>query len=632
VLLKLSRRHINLSLIASAIGVLASPRRGHTAATPDRPRQPGCEYGNPLAELKYGDVELGPCLQRDQLEQTHAVLMGMSEDSLLRPFRMAAGQPAPGSDLGGWYSATPTTVIAGPTGPETFGQWLSALSRHFAATGDAATRVKVQQLVAGYASTIEPRGMIFHFSRNPTYFYDKLICGLQDAYEFAGVEAALGSIASTTDAAASHLTGRAIDPLHTEGQNSSESYTIPENQLIAWQRGAGVRHLVMARDYLADDFYFTPLARGENVLAGRHAYSHVNALCSAAKAYLVLGDESHLRAAINGLAFVEQQSFATGGWGPDETFLPAPSREETDPNSGKKERYPALDTLGAALEGTRAHFETPCGSYAHFKLTRYLLRITKNPNYGDSMERVMYNTVLGALPLSKFGNAFYQSSYHHHARKEYFNGYGSSMKEEWPCCSGTLPQVAADYRISTYFRDSKGIYVNLFMPSVLRWEQNGIQSSLRQSGAYPLEDSVTFEITSSRPVVCTIRFRIPSWADDPSLHVNGKAVSQPVKSGTFAAVHREWVSGDQVELRLPRKLALQAVDPQHPSLVAVTWGPLVLFAVADDTPRVTRSQLLTAKQQGTHAAEWQVETADGPLRLVPFWAIKNELYFTYFSV
>jgi DUF1680 family protein len=619
--------------MSAALGAALSPNAGgRMQEMSSRSPDPGFEYGNPLSEFPYGHVELAPSPQQAQMEQTHAVLMGMNEESLLRPFRLAAGMAAPGHDLGGWYSAMPIPGSSRPTGPETFGQWVSALSRYFAATGDAATQLKVRRLVEGYAKTIEPRGNIFQFSSNRTYFYDKLICGLEDAYQFAEVKSALGLISGTTDAARSHLAGKAIDQLGPEGKKSSESYTIPENQLIAWQRGAGERHLQMARQYLADDFYFTPLSRGVNVLANRHAYSHVNALCSAAKAYLVFGDETHLKAAVNGLAFVEQQSFATGGWGPMETFLPIPPPQYIDADTGKKITDPPINTLADALEETPAHFETPCGSYAHLKLTRYLLRITKDSRYGDSMERIIYNTVLGALPLNKFGKAFYQSNYRHHAHKAYFDGYNNTQEDEWPCCSGTLPQVAADYRISTYFRDSTGIYVNLFIPSTLRWEQQGVPIRLKQSGTFPIGDVVVFEIDSSRPVQCSVRLRIPKWARDPVIQVNGKKLSSPVQAGTFATIHREWKSGDRLELRLPRSLELQAVDSQHPDLVAVVYGPLVLFAVADDTPKVTRSQLLAAKRLSPHGMQWHADTVNGPLRLMPFCEIKDELYFTYMSV
>src|SRR5262249_23234418 len=161
--------------------------------------------------------------------------------------------------------------------------------------------------------------------------------------------------------------------------------------------------------------------------------------------------------------------------------------------------------------------------------TRYLLRITKDSHYGDSMERVMYNTVLGALPLNKFGAAFYQSNYHAHAHKTYFDGYGHGLEAEWPCCSGTLPQVAADYRVSTYFRDPNGIFVNLYISSTLHWDQHGSRVSLTQSGSYPLADDVALEITTSRPTRFAVRLRIPAWARTAAIRVNGKKVSDPVR-------------------------------------------------------------------------------------------------------
>jgi len=104
---------------------------------------------------------------------------------------------------------------------------------------------------------------------------------------------------------------------------------------------------------------------------------------------LSLGNEQYLRAAKSGFRMVEEPSYATGGWGPDEHFFA--------PDNGK---------LGETLRSTHSSFETPCGAYAHFKITRYLLRITKNPGYGDSMERVLYNMVLGAKPIQPDGSAF----------------------------------------------------------------------------------------------------------------------------------------------------------------------------------------------------------------------------------
>jgi DUF1680 family protein len=326
------------------------------------------------------------------------------------------------------------------------------------------------------------------------------------------------------------------------------------------------------------------------------------------QAYLTLGSGKHLRAAQNAFAMLTAQSFATGGWGPDE-MLEAPG-------SGK---------LSASLSKTHNSFETPCGAYAHFKIARYLLRVTGNSSYGDSMERVMYNTVLGAKPMQADGRAFYYADYHFAAKKVYSN-------HKFPCCSGTLPQVAADYRINTYLRDANGVYVNLYIPSTLTWVAAGAKCALTQSGEYPFADSVTLKIATSRPSEFALNLRIPGWAKDARLEVNGSRWRESVVPGTFASVYREWRDGDRVDIELPRPLRLESIDAGHPDTVALLAGPLVLFAVTSDgaPPRATRQQLLAATQTGRRA--WAIQSAGVSSTFLPFVAIDQEPYCTYVRV
>jgi DUF1680 family protein len=351
-----------------------------------------------------------------------------------------------------------------------------------------------------------------------------------------------------------------------------------------------------------DDTYYDPLAAGQSDLAGRHAYSHVNSLCSAMQAYLTLGSEKHLRAAKNGFDFLQAQSYATGGWGPDEEL-----------------RAPGSADVYNSLTKTHHSFETPCGSYAHFKLTRYLLRVTRESRYGDSMERVMYNTILGAKPLQADGRTFYYADMN-------FKGSKFFHDARWPCCSGTMPQIAADYNISTYLRDAQGIYVNLYIPSTVRWNHRGAQISLTQSGGYPLHSHVQFELITSRPSEFTITFRIPAWAEGATISVNGKREMSNC-DGMFADLKRRWNSGDHIEIDLPMKLRTESLDDAHPNVVALLSGPLVLFPIGDVPAEIEAKHLLLAKK--TFADTWVAETPSGPLKLLPFTSIQDERYSTY---
>lgn len=562
-----------------------------------------------LSAFDYADVSFSPGLHESQLEQTHKILMGLNEDSLLRPFRMAAGLPAPGTDLNGWYSVP--RYLA-----ETFGQWISALSRYYATKGDEPTRLKVERLIGEYAKTLEPTGQIFRANGNPLYFHDKLVLGLQDAAQFCGNEQARTLLSALLDVSQSVLQ-----------KKGHENFNFAETYFRAGDLSGDARYFAMAERDLQDGF-IEPLTRGENVLAGRHAYSHLNALCGAAQAYLRKDDPKYLQAAVNGLSFIERQSFATGAYGPMEQFLPTPAFDYPPVGEEASHHYSAKETLGESLRQERFHFETGCGSYAHFKLTRYLLRLTQNPHYGDSMERVMYNAALGILPLGKLGNAFYYSNYQKEAKKEYFVEEGHWSEDEWPCCSGTFPQLAADYRLGVYFQDEQGVFVNLYIPSTVRWSKGSTTIALTQAGDYPLSDRILFTVESSKPATFTLRLRIPAWTQQPELYVNGKRFAQPFQPGSFAVVRRTWRSGDRIELVLAKRLELKAVDDRHPDLVALCCGPLVLFAIGQCLPKLDRETLLAARPLAAGSPEWR----SGEFRFLPWFAIHDEIYTTYHDV
>ena len=563
---------------------------------------------NFLDEFGYGDVTLNSAVHEEQFRQTQALLMGLDDDALMKPFRAMVGQPAPGEDLGGWYRYDPNydwhTFDAGFAPSATFGQWVSALARGFAITGNQAVKEKVLRLNRLYAKTID--GKFYVDNRFPAYCYDKLVCGLIDSHKYVADPLAWEILAKTTDAAMPHLPGHAVEhgtnwrPGKDESWNWDESYTMPENLFLAYQRGAGDRYKQIAVQYLNEPFY-ERLAREENDLKGRHAYSHVNCLCSAMQAYLTLGDEKYLRAAKNGFDMVQAQSFATGGWGPDEQLRA----------TGNTDVYNSLTS-------THNSFETPCGSYAHFKLTRYLLRVTRDPWYGDSMERVMYNTILGAKPLESDGHTFYYSDYNFKGKKVYSD-------HRWPCCSGTMPQVVADYRISTYFRDGRDVFVNLYIPSTLQWTQDGAQISVAQKTDYPYDPHISFEVKISKPTRFAVNLRIPSWADGASVGVGGKRMD--IAAGSFIRLDREWNSGNRIELELPLKTHLEPIDAQHTDTVALLSGPLVLFAIGDSQPAVTRAQLMAMKKAGTQ--DWRVETGNGALKLLPWTTVQDQAYATY---
>jgi DUF1680 family protein len=564
----------------------------------------------PLSQFGYADVELLDGPMRRQSETNHAFYAALDEDSLLKPYRQRAGFPTPGEDMGGWYSWENNGFAPG----HSFGQYLSGLSRDFAATGAKSTQEKIHRLVRNFAPAITP-----HFwddNRFPAYTYDKISIGLLDAHQFAAAPDALGVLDKTLDSVSAHLPPGGISraeqyarPHKDESFCWDEPYTLPENLFIAFQRGAGDRYRDLAIHFLANEWYFDPLAAGQDVLPGKHAYSHVNALSSAMQAYFVLGSEKHLRAARNGFDLVRAQSFATGGWGPDETL-----------------RDPASGEIGESLIKTHSSFETPCGSYGQFKITRYLMRATRDSRYGDSMERVLYNCILGAKPIKNDGHGFYYSDYNNDGSKFYH-------PDKWTCCSGTFSQITADYGISSYFHDSEGIYVNLYVPSRVTWSQSGGRITLTQKSNYPHHPSTEISISAHKPTPFPIYLRIPAWAGPKTtIAINGKHVMASPAPGQFARLDRAWDEGDHIEVEFDMPTVLESVDAKHANLTAVVHGPQALFAVGPIPDKIGSRELLAATQISAGSTDWQAKSATGNLTLRPFAAINDEHYRLYLNV
>jgi uncharacterized protein len=582
-----------------AAACLTGLRGGHAAPASTR-----------LQELAYSQVKLAGGPVGAQYERIHAAYLKLDEDRILKVYRQRAGMPAPGADMGGWYDAN------GFVPGHLIGQFISGLSRIYASTGDKACADKARRLVDGYAATFardhNPYASPTGSTTWPCYILDKYEIGLLDATTLAGISQARTLLPQVIDGAMRFIPDHTYDrtPDSPKQAPYDEPYILPENLFKTYELTGDPRYLAMARKYLLDEPFFHPLSEGRNILPGKHGYSHVMALSSGAKAYEVLGDVKYLRAIQNGWEMLEQtQEYASGAWAPKEAFV--------TPHSGE---------LAASLETTHDHFETPCGYYAHSKLARYLLGFTGDARYGDGLERVLLNTILGAVDPDDDGGYFYYSDYHARARKGYY-------KRKWPCCAGSLIQSVADYPIDVYFGDGAGIAVNLYVPSEVRWNAGQVPVKLTQQTAYPESETVEMAVDPQRGAEFAVSLRVPGWLERPArISVNGKAWEVEAGRGAFARISRKWKRGDTISLTLPFSFRTVAIDDQNPNVVAVMRGP-VMMSVMDPPAELaaTTAALSEMAPVAGRPLHFDCETQSGKVRLKPFYQVTNETYSTYFQ-
>jgi len=585
------------------VGILLSS----AASAAESSQKPG-HATNVLQAFNYADVTLTGGPVADQAQAAREFYLAVPNDDLLNGFRLRAGLPAPGKPMGGWYD--PENFAGGCT----FGQLISALARDYANTGDARYKEKVSQMVHGFHEAIGPDGFFFasvKISTNwPCYTYDKNCAGMRDAYLLASNEEALAVLKIMTDWAYKNMPRR-----------KDEWYTLPENFYNCYALTGDKRYLEMAHDYDYSKEYYDPFANGVNAFTpDRHAYSHINSLCSAAKTYEATGDDKYFKTISNAWDFLTgTQMYASGGWGPNERFVPA-----------------GQGALAASLsfEQTRWHFhkrdtdyannfETPCGSYANMNLDRYLLRFTGDPKYADNLERVLYNGMLAALPMQPDGRTFYYSDYHPGAQKQYF-------PSAWPCCSGTYAEVTADYPLDIYFHDDNGLYVCLFTPSQVQWQHRGQTITVAQTADFLQSDTATFTVHVKKTARFSFNVRVPAWATEPAtVSVNGHTTSSTNAPGTFLKISRRWHDGDTVAVTFPKSLRFEAVDAQTPELAALMYGPILLVALANGDVDLHGNKATPAAWiQRQDGASLAFRTDEGQV-FRPLYQLRDEHYTTY---
>jgi uncharacterized protein len=514
-----------------------------------------------LEPFDYHGVTLDGGRLRAQQDEVRDYYLRIPNDDLLHGYRVRAGRPAPGIELGGWYTNDFGNVLP---------QIVSGLARMYAATGDQACRDKANALIAGWAECIAPDGYFF-YSTHPTsrqYFYEKMVGALVDVDRYCGNTEAPRLLARITEYAErtlnrarlySNASGNPKDPR----TDHAEWYTVAENLYRAYLTTGDSRYRDFAGVWEYTEFWDL-FARGLDIHGPRpgggrtdeyHAYSHVNSLASAGAAFLVKGEQRYLDVLKNAYDYLQAaQVFATGGYGPHEGLVP---------------HARVVKSLGRAS----TNIETQCGSWAAFKICKYLISFTGDARYGDWVERLTLNGIGASPPMSADGRVFYYANYS-------TAGASKELHEDgWTCCTGTRPQAVADYDDLVFFKSADSLCVNLFTPATARFEVRRVPVEVVQRTRFPETTEIRLAVSVPVPTKFALRIRMPGWLAGPvSGTINGSPAEMRADSGHWAVFERIWKSGDTLDVQLPAKLWVSRMDASKPFPAALMFGPVVLAA------------------------------------------------------
>ena len=357
-----------------------------------------------------------------------------------------------------------------------------------------------------------------------------------------------------------------------------------------------------------------------------HAVTAAYLWCGAADVFAETGEPA-LLAALERLwtDVTTRKMYVTGG-------TAALHRGESFRTQLKRKPDSVHEAFGAPYQlPNRTAYNETCANIANAKWNWRLLTLTGDAKYADVMERVFYNSMLSALGIE--GRDYFYTNPLRRAGKD-VPLLNNDSASRWPnttpespvhcfCCPPSLARTIAQLPAYAYGQSADSIWVHLYGSSRIETKlAAGAVFALTQTTDYPWAGKVAIRIEQAPAQDVALRLRIPGWAENAVVTVNGGAASLETRPGTYYELRRRWAPGDTVELDLPMPVVMLESHPlveENRNHVAVMRGPVVYCLESADLP--TGVDLSAVRLP--RAAQWQVRHEPGLLRGVTVLATEG---------
>ena len=226
-----------------------------------------------------------------------------------------------------------------------------------------------------------------------------------------------------------------------------------------------------------------------------------------------------------------------------------------------------------------------------------------DPLFGDRLERVAFNALPGAFREDMWSHQYDQQPNQiactRRPRQWSTNGPDANLyglTPEFGCCTANMHQGWPKLVSSLWMGTADGGLATVaYGPSEVE-AVVGDKTRVRidEDTEYPFRETVRMTVNSEATVKFPLKLRIPGWADEATVTVNGKPLSG-AHAGAYLVIAREWNPGDWVEARFPMHPRLSRWENNS---VAVERGPLVFSLKIGEN--------WTKLDEDTPAPDWEV--------------------------
>ena len=275
-------------------------------------------------------------------------------------------------------------------------------------------------------------------------------------------------------------------------------------------------------------------------------------------------------------------------------------------------------TVDYDLPNDTVYAET-CASIGLIFFARRMLHLEAKGEYGDVMERALYNTVLAGMELT--GKRFFYCNPLEVVPG--ISGKAATQKHVDPqrpgwyacaCCPPNVARLLSSIGSYAYSEGPDGMFVHLYLGGTVESSKG---YSLSCQTEYPRQGVVNFTFHGQADT--TLAFRIPAWSRNTTLTVNGEPqdLAALTKDG-YAYLTRTYQDGDAIELSFdmtPFKVYASTQVPADTGKAAVQRGPLVYCAESMDNDGDVLS-LAFAEEGGIREEPFEQDLLGGVVPLV----------------
>jgi DUF1680 family protein len=209
-------------------------------------------------------------------------------------------------------------------------------------------------------------------------------------------------------------------------------------------------------------------------------------------------------------------------------------------------------------------------------------QIKKEAKYIDTVERALYNTLLSGISLE--GNRFFyvnplevwpESCMPHTSKR-----HVKTERQKWfgvACCPPNIARTLASLGEYIYSTSEQEIYVNLFISNQTKCLIKGNTVKVNLESGFPSDSKINITLEASQNEFA-LNIRIPNYAVNPKVIVNGIEIENYEMKDGYARVYRKWDGKNDITLEFDMPAVLMRANPKvrmDIGKAAIIKGPVV---------------------------------------------------------